>query len=584
MLIQDLIDVSDASLPVIYPEFSIEETLKVAACFKFRLLPVIDNSKTLLGVIEKSELQLRTKNKDVKIDKYLLSNFLAISGNNAATRLIEIFKPKSKDEIVYIANNRNKLIGGISATNPSLKYLNIATSFSPTPEILDAIHSAIIIINSKATIVFINHGYGKLVHVPLWKIIGRNMARVEPTSRCLGVLRGNAALVNERIHIESLGIDVIANITPFYKNNKMLGVISVFRDIDETIKLSHKLEKIKFINEYLKKQIDNKSQLPSFFKTVIGKSNRLIETLNISAKVAASSINVLIRGESGTGKQVLAEAIHNASIRKGYHMVTINCAAIPESLIEVELFGYEEGSFTGAKKGGKVGKFEMANKGTLFLDEIGDMSLFMQAKILRAIQEKRFERVGGSKTINIDVRIISATNKDLEKMIIEGTFREDLYYRLNVLSLILPPLRERKEDIPLLIKHFVDIIVNKFKIKPLHFSEEVMGVLMKYNWYGNIRELRNTVERASVVCDNNTIYLKDLPPYITDKGKNYLGETNSNIETGNLPLMIKNIEKQAIIKALEEHNYNKSAAIRVLKISRKTFYKKLREYKLDFLQ
>ncbi len=584
MLIQDLIDVSDASLPVIHPEFSIEKILEASDCFKFKFLPVIDNFKIFLGVIEKSKLQLRTKNKDVKIDKYLLSNFLAISGNNAATKLMEIFKPNSKNEIVYVVDNNNKLIGGISAANPSLKYLNMATSFFPTPEILDAIHSAIIIINSKATIVFINHGYGKLAHVPLWKIIGRNMARVEPTSRCLGVLRGNAALVNERIHIESLGIDVIANITPFYKNNKMLGVISVFRDIDETIELSHKLEKIKFINEYLKKQIDNKSQLPSFFKTIIGKSNRLIETLNISAKVAASSINVLIRGESGTGKQVLAEAIHNASVRKRYHMVTINCAAIPESLIEVELFGYEEGSFTGAKKGGKVGKFEMANKGTIFLDEIGDMSLFMQAKILRAIQEKQFERVGGSKSINIDVRIISATNKDLEKMITEGTFREDLYYRLNVVSLILPPLRERKEDIPLLIKYFVDTIVNRFKIKPLHFSEEVMGVLIKYNWYGNIRELRNTIERVSVVCDNNIIYLKDLPSYITDKKKNYFGEINNNIEVGNLHTMIKDIEKQAIIKALEEHNYNKSAAIRVLKISRKTFYKKLREYKLNFRQ
>jgi len=244
-------------------------------------------------------------------------------------------------------------------------------------------------------------------------------------------------------------------------------------------------------------------------------------------------------------------------------MIRVNCAAIPEPLLESELFGYAAGAFTGAKKTGKIGKFELADKGTIFLDEIGDMNLSMQAKLLRVTQEKQIERIGGHKVIDVDVRIISATNKNLEEMVTEGTFREDLYYRLNVFSIIIPPLRERKDDIFLLVDYFADNIAREKGIEPIHFSKEVMDIFMEYD--------------AAVVCLGSNVYLDDLPRYLL----NYkTGNTSEVRETGNMGEKIKEVEKNAIITALKEHNNNKSAAMRSLGISRRTFYKKLKQYEI----
>ncbi|RLB66270.1 MAG: sigma-54-dependent Fis family transcriptional regulator, partial [Deltaproteobacteria bacterium] len=328
---------------------------------------------------------------------------------------------------------------------------------------------------------------------------------------------------------------------------------------------------------YLKNELDLKAKLPRAFHSIIGKNGRLTEVLAKAAKVATTNVNVLIRGENGTGKEGLANAIHNASDRRKNPMIRVNCAAIPEPLLESELFGYAAGAFTGAKKTGKIGKFELADKGTIFLDEIGDMNLSMQAKLLRVTQEKQIERIGGHKVIDVDVRNISATNENLEEMVTEGTFREDLYYRLNVFSIIIPPLRERKDDIFLLVDYFADNIAREKGIEPIHFSKEVMDIFMEYDWKGNIRELQNVVEYAAVVCLGSNVYLDDLPRYLL----NYkTGNTSEVRETGNMGEKIKEVEKNAIITALKEHNNNKSAAMRSLGISRRTFYKKLKQYEI----
>ena len=298
-------------------------------------------------------------------------------------------------------------------------------------------------------------------------------------------------------------------------------------------------------------------------------------------KAAGSDVTVLIRGETGTGKDLLSRAIHSASRRCTGPMIEINCAAIPENLLESELFGYEEGSFTGAKKGGKIGKFELANMGTLFLNEIGDMSMPLQAKLLGAIQEKTFERVGGTKKISSDVRIIAATNQDLEKRIAENKFRMDLFFRLSVFNITIPPLRDRKDDVLVLATHFLDKL-NKREKKTLKLSEWAIAALRLYDWPGNVRELINAIECAVVSADGLYIEADDFPKRILTRHFIQKSET-SNSDTENqacLKSEKSNLEKSSIIRALEKSSGNKSNAIKQLGMSRSQFYKKLAQYGL----
>jgi transcriptional regulator with PAS, ATPase and Fis domain len=278
-------------------------------------------------------------------------------------------------------------------------------------------------------------------------------------------------------------------------------------------------------------------------------------------------------GESGTGKEMFARAIHNDSSRRGKPFVAVNCAAIPEGLLESELFGYEEGSFTGAKKGGKIGKFEIANGGTIFLDEIGDMQLHMQTKLLRVLQDQTIERVGGQYEIPIDVRVIAATHKDLYKMMKEGEFRYDLFYRLNVIPLVIPPLRERKEDIPLIMKYVLQKCTSKLNKSIIGFSPEANDILLNYYWQGNIRELENTIEYAVNMENSGFISANNLP------AKFKRNKDNPSPSDG--LTSVKNLEKEAILNALNAFGYkNKAAAAKAIGMSRATFYRKLREYEI----
>jgi len=311
----------------------------------------------------------------------------------------------------------------------------------------------------------------------------------------------------------------------------------------------------------------------------VGQNSRVKETLILAAKVARTDSTVLILGESGVGKEVLARAVHNSSRRKEMPMIKVNCAAMPEELIESELFGYEDGAFTGAKKGGKLGKFELAHSGTIFLDEIGDMSLTMQAKLLRVLQEKEFERVGGCKTVKVDIRVIAATNRDLESMIEKGTFRLDLYYRLNIVPLILTPLRERKDDLLALAKTFL----NQFSREVGHeliLSSKVVSFFHEYDWPGNIRELQNVLEYASIVCGGSTIGIQHLPVRIIPTDADA-----ANVECKDKPYAAKEIlarmEKELILSALETYNNNRTKAMKALGFSRRVFYDKLLRYGIE---
>ncbi len=324
-------------------------------------------------------------------------------------------------------------------------------------------------------------------------------------------------------------------------------------------------------NIYLKEKLRNRYQ----FEQIVGKSRKMREIFELIEQVAPSKSTILLQGESGTGKELFANAIYQRSNRADKAFIKVSCAALSEGLLESELFGHEKGAFTGAWEK-KKGRFELANGGTLFLDEIGDMSTRTQTKLLRVLQEREFERVGGQKTLKVDVRLIAATNQNLAQAVKDGQFREDLFYRLNVINILLPPLRERREDIPLLVEYFVERFCKENGQEIKNVAPEVLGILTDYSWPGNIRELHNCLESAVVRTKANTIVLASLSPDIQQATR----QLDSKIT---LPLgtTMAEVEREAILKTLNAVQGNKAQAARILQIGTKTLYRKLAQYRLS---
>jgi DNA-binding NtrC family response regulator len=325
--------------------------------------------------------------------------------------------------------------------------------------------------------------------------------------------------------------------------------------------------------KYLRGEIDKSFN----FGNLIGKSKAMENIFRMVRQIADSKSTVLIMGESGTGKELISRAIHYNSNRKNYPFVTINCAAIPETLIESELFGHERGAFTNAIER-KLGRFEIAHHGTLFLDEIGELSLSTQAKILRFLEEKEFNRVGGSKTIKVDVRLLTATNKDLEQLLKKGAFREDLYYRINVVPILMPPLREKKEDISLLLEHFIKKFNAENSKRVKGVSKEAMELMMNYDWPGNVRELENLVERIINLTSNEYIQANELPFSMINIPK--INGLKDSVLNGKVSFLKaeEEFEKEIILDALKRSNYIQSHAAEILGVSRRIL-----KYKMDKL-
>lgn len=318
---------------------------------------------------------------------------------------------------------------------------------------------------------------------------------------------------------------------------------------------------------------------------LIGESEGIRRVLKVANKVATTDSTVLITGESGTGKELIARAIHRNSPRRNAPLVVINCGAIPGELLESELFGHEKGAFTGAHRA-RPGRFELADGGTIFLDEIGDMSPDLQVKLLRAIQEKCFERVGATRSIHVDIRIISATNKDLALAVEQKAFREDLYYRLNVIPVIMPPLRERRSDIPLLAEHFMDKLARRTGMEKKSFSPEAMETMTAYDWPGNVRELENLVERFSVLVDGNIVDVEDLPDHFTaelsDGGAPQGAAFFCDVRHGvNFQESVEQHQKSLILQALNESNWVKAKAAELLNMKRTTLVEKIKKMKIE---
>jgi DNA-binding NtrC family response regulator len=330
-----------------------------------------------------------------------------------------------------------------------------------------------------------------------------------------------------------------------------------------------------FIQEvnYLRSEIDKNYA----FSNIIGKSKSMKEVFRLITQTADIKTTVLISGESGTGKELVAKAIHHNSPQKDKPFIAINCAAIPETLLESELFGYEKGAFTNAL-GKKIGRFELADQGTLFLDEIAELSLNTQVKILRFLQERELTRIGGSKTIKVDTRLITATNKSLERALAEGSLREDFYYRINIIPIVVPPLRERKEDIPLLVNHFIDKISGREDKQVKGIARDALDMLTNYHWPGNVRELENVMERAVTLTDQEAITAELLPPNMKNAGKT--GLIKDQIVNGEMtfPEAGEQFEKTIILDALKKTNYVQTKAATMLGVSRRIL-----KYKMDKL-
>lgn len=348
-------------------------------------------------------------------------------------------------------------------------------------------------------------------------------------------------------------------------------------DLDELLILIHRIEKeinLRRENRLLRDQLREKFKVDF----IVSNSRAMEEALNLVGRVAASQATVLILGESGTGKELIARAIHYASPRAEKPFIKVNCAALPETLLESELFGHEKGAFTGAVAR-RIGRFEQADQGSIFLDEIGDISLPLQMKLLRVLQEKEFERVGSNQTIKVDVRVIAATNRNLEEAIKKGTFREDLYYRLNVVTITLPPLRERKEDIPLLIEHFLKKYSAQNKKEVVGLSKEAQELLRQYDYPGNVRELENIIERAVVLCPGKIITVNELPLNIREY--NLVEFYEKDQQGRSLPKMLEDIERQMISKALKNNDGVQTRAAAELGISERVLRYKMKKYGLS---
>ncbi|HMM22302.1 MAG TPA: sigma 54-interacting transcriptional regulator [Selenomonadales bacterium] len=440
--------------------------------------------------------------------------------------------------------------------------------------VLESVQDGICVVDKQGYITYVNSSYARIVQLPSENLIGQNVARIAPLgARAKALLTGKPVLGS--VSRKPDGQMIIANVTPIIVDGEVSGVVSAVKNLSEVQALMDSLSKMTAQAEYLQEELHRTRKPVQAFDKIIGRSGAIREALAVAAKAAEGMATVLITGESGTGKELVAEGIHFASPRAAGPFIRVNCAAIPASLLESELFGHERGAFTGAVKR-KLGRFELADRGTIFLDEIGDMEKDMQAKLLRVLQRKEFQRVGGENVVTVDVRIIAATNRDLEKMVAEGSFREDLYYRLNIIPIVLPPLRQRKEDIPLLVEHFFLKMTAGAGKAATGIRKDALEALMGYRWPGNVRELENILERVLTLADQPYIEAEALPAYIRE-GAAGGGAAVAAAEEPVLPWEV--YEREIIKKALGRYGtFNRAA--KALGLTHKTVAAKARKYGL----
>lgn len=407
--------------------------------------------------------------------------------------------------------------------------------------LFDSALNGILVVNGEGITVYANPAYARITRTEVSSRLGTNILVLDPDCPLSKTLRTGQALKNYKFKLCDGDNELISNTSPICYEGQVLGAISIFQDVQAIVCLTEELKKQQQTIDVLKNRLNTVSTAKYRFESMIGNSQALLQAIQNSKDVAGTDATVLITGESGVGKELFAHSIHNSSQRRSQPFIRVNCAAIPENLIESEFFGYEKGAFTGAGQK-KIGMFELANQGTIFLDEIGEMNTAMQAKLLRVLEEREFYRIGGRKPIHLDIRVIAATNRNLKKAITEGKFREDLYYRINIFNVDVPPLRDRGEDVLLLAQFFLEKNAKKIDKSVIGITEVGKEILVQYSWPGNIRELRNIIERAVIVCKGELLSEDEL---------GFLCSTPQKQERNSQLLSMRELEKRAIQKGLE---------------------------------
>ncbi|MGE5381563.1 MAG: sigma-54 interaction domain-containing protein [Methylocystaceae bacterium] len=431
-----------------------------------------------------------------------------------------------------------------------------------------------LIVDENGIITIFTEYYEKESGMKREDVLGKHVTEVFPHTRMMEVLKSGIPILADLWELN--GKQQFVTRVPITSNGRIIGAagISVFRYMDQARSFASQWSKLNSELAYYKETVKKLSGAKYSFAAIRGESNTLLDAKERARRVASSNTPVLIYGETGTGKELFAHAIHQESSRHEGPLVRVNCASIPESLMESEFFGYEEGAFSGARKGGKPGKFELAKGGSIFLDEVSDLPYHLQPKLLRVLQEKEFERVGGTTVVDADVRVISATNRDLRKLVASSAFREDLYYRLNVYLIRVPPLRERMEDLPLLVEHFIMEQNQENGTRIEGITKEAMNVLINYHWPGNVRELQICIERACLDAGQGMIKKENL----MQMKKARVGDRTA--AEFNLREVRERAEKQAIQTALGVSGGNRQRAADMLGIHRTSLHQKMKEYQL----
>ncbi len=535
---------------------------------------VVENQE-VTGVITINDIyKIARKNIDsITIEDIMVDKVETVSGDETLSNIRLLMLHKKIGRVPIVEDNR--IVGVIREENiRDYFYKGIDDGEEAIKHVFDNINEALCVMDNKGRVIVWNKNAENLYDIKEEDIRGKELAKFFPKAIDLKVFESQEKVRNI-YHSPKEGYHVIISASPIVIDGVLYGVVSTEKGLSEVNELKEELSKAKEKVRILEREMDRNQKDP--FERIIGHSKLIMNKIEVAKQIAPTNASVLLTGESGTGKEEFARAIHKASKVEG-DFVPVNCSAIPGELFESEFFGYEKGAFTGASSEGKAGFFEQARAGTLFLDEIGDMHISMQAKLLRVLQDKKVKRVGGEEFLPADVRIVAATNRDLEKMIKDEEFREDLYYRINVVQIELPALRERREDIVLFIDYFIKLVCIENNKEILKISNEAVDSLVDYSWKGNVRELKNVIENMVLMNRDGTISLEAVPNYIRDSR-----DDNLNLDLSNMDLnqSVERLEITLIAKALEETAGNKREAAEILNIPRTTLHSKIKKYRIE---
>lgn len=552
------------------------------------------NKKGVITLFNKAAEKLTGTDANEALGKYVADvvkdtrlPYILESGESELNRQQDLGNIKIITNRMPVRDKKGRIIGAVAVFRDITEVIKLAEEITNLNEmqsmleaIINATQDAISVVDQNGLGVLINPAYTRITGLSEKDVIGKpaTVDIAEGESIHMKVIKTKKPVKGAFLKVGPTHKEVLVNAAPIIVDGELRGSVGVIHDMSEITKLSSELKNAKDIIRSLEAKYT--------FEDIIGKDPLLLDAIEKARKAAEIPITVLLRGESGTGKEIFAHAIHNASERKYRKFIRVNCSAIPETLLESELFGYEEGAFTGAKKGGRKGIFEEADRGTIFLDEIGEIPPGTQSKLLRVLQEREFVRVGGTKSISVDVRVIAATNVDLEAAIDSGKFRADLYYRLNVLPIRIPPLRMRKGDIYDLSIFFIKKFNQQYGRNIQDISHQAIHKLKEYSWPGNVRELDNVIGRAiiNMKINDKVILENHLPKFerFVDEGKIHAAQNESYGEDSRtLESVIEQAEKRYISQIMRDCDNNKTKAAKLMDISLRSLYYKLEKYGLE---